>query len=91
MTKYKININRPEVSNDEIVEKKDFNIVLKKYKREKGKIFKVNWTIIYLLIVIILIAVFLAVRIIKDQEDKHDKKSPKSTNESKNIERIDNR
>ena len=79
MTKYKVNINRPEVSNDEIVEKKDFNIVLKKYKREKGKILKVNWTIIYLLIAIILIVVFLAVRIIKDQEESEKKNMPKDT------------
>lgn len=90
MTKYKVNINRPEVSHDEIVEKKDFNIVLKKYKREKGKIFKVNWTIIYLLIAIILVAVFLAVRIIRDQQDK-EKKLPESKVESKGTESFDNR
>jgi hypothetical protein len=73
MTKYKVNINRPDVSNDEIVQRKDFNFVLNKYKREKRKYLKVNWTIIYLLILIILVTVFLAVRIIKSYE----KKSPK--------------
>jgi hypothetical protein len=75
MTKYKVNINRPEVSQDEIVEKRDFNFVLKKYKREKGKFIKVNWIIIYILIAVILICVFLSVRIIKEQENRGNKKN----------------
>jgi hypothetical protein len=73
MTKYKVNINRPEISNEEIVKHKDFNFVLNKYKREKRKYLKVNWTVLYLLIVIILVTVFLAVKIIRNNEEKNPK------------------
>jgi hypothetical protein len=75
MTKYKVNINRPDISNDEIINRKekDFTVVLNKYKREKRKYLKVNWAILYLLILIILVTVFLAVRIIKNNEKKGSK------------------
>ncbi|HYG38601.1 MAG TPA: hypothetical protein VD908_08285 [Cytophagales bacterium] len=70
MTKYKVNINRPKVSADEIGQNMDFNIVLKKYKREKHSALKINWLIIYIIILVVLLAAFFAVRVINDEENK---------------------
>lgn len=75
MTKYKVNINRPKISTEEIIEQKDFNIVLKKYKKHGRPLFKTNWMVIYTLILIVLITVFIAVRIIRRLEnDSKEKK-----------------
>lgn len=81
MTKYKVNINRPKISTEEIVQQKDFNGVLKKYKREKHTALKISPTMIYIILLVLLIIIFLAVGIIKDIENDKNQTKENATTE----------
>ena len=77
MRKYKVNINRADVSPEEISMRQDFEQVYSKFKRTRGSFIRNNWTVIYIIIIIILASTFLAVRVIKDIENRKKQERPK--------------